>query len=240
MKKLLISLLLFIALVLHSEDSITVAGGAGYRRPIDKINGLFQKKTGIKADTVYGNMQQIMTQIKESGKISIVFGDKDFLLNPSAELNITKTFSLGKGKLVIAFAKNKELDKPDDLLTGSFEKICIPDPKRAIYGKAGVEFLKNSKLYDRLEKKLIITATVPQASTYLVSKEVDAAFINITDALGINDRIGGYIYVDEKLYSPIDIIGGVIKNFENDPVVAKYTDFLADDNVKKILTEFGL
>jgi molybdate transport system substrate-binding protein len=240
MKKIFILLFMIITFLLHSEESVTVAGGAGYKRPINKINELFQQKTGIKIDAIYGNMQQIMTQIKESGKISIVFGDKDFLQNPSAGLNLSQTFDLGKGKLVLAVSKGKKIKKPEELLNKSYIKICLPDKKNAVYGKAGMEFLNNAKLYDRLEKKLIVTATVPQASTYLVSNEVDAAFINITDALGIKDQIGGYIFIDEKLYSPIEIIGGVIKDFEKDPAVLKYIEFLGSEDVKKILKESGL
>ena len=71
--------------------------------------------------------------------------------------------------------------------------------------------------------------TVPQVSSYLITGEADIGFINLTNALAIEDRIGGYILVDDKEYSDIMISLGVIK--KDDIEANEFLEFLKNDKV---------
>ena len=85
-----------------------------------------------------------------------------------------------------------------------------------------------------------MVATVPQVSAYLVSGEVDAGFINLTEALGVRERIGGYLEIDRALYSPIRIVGGIVKGFEHQESVEALATFLKSDEAREILGKHGL
>lgn len=82
--------------------------------------------------------------------------------------------------------------------------------KKAVYGIAGDEVIKNANL--NITDKLLPTATVPQAVAYAVSGEVDAAFINLNQALSIKDKVGEIFSVDERFYSEILIIALKMEN----------------------------
>lgn len=68
---------------------------------------------------------------------------------------------------------------------------------------------------------------------------MDAGFINLTDAIGLGQRIGGYTIL-ENGYSPIKIVAATVKGHENNPELKAFNNFLASDKAKQIFNQFGL
>lgn len=85
-----------------------------------------------------------------------------------------------------------------------------------------------------------MVANVPQVSAYLVSGEVDAGFINLTDALGVRERIGGFLEIDPALYDEVRIVAGVVEGRESLPGVEALAAYLASPEAQAILTRHGL
>lgn len=240
LKKTILSLLLLLAAipaVLHAEQ-ITIATGAGYKRPLMEIAALYEKKTGNHIDAVFGNMQQIFSQTETSGKVSIIFGEKSFLERSS--LAFSNFHPVGKGTLVLAWRKGLKLKRTGDIRRNDITRLGIPDRQKAIYGHAAEEYLKNSGLADTVKQKLIVLSTVPQVSAYLVSGEIDAGFINITDAIGIQKKTGGMLQIPRNLYSPIDIQAAIIKESEKKTEVADFLRFLKQRESVAILKRYGI
>ena len=91
-----------------------------------------------------------------------------------------------------------------------------------------------------LASKLMSVSSVPQVSAYLISGEVDAGFLNLTDVLAIQNKIGGYVLIDQKQYQPIMIAAGVIKTHAHDEQVKSFTAFLQSQTARQILEKNGL
>ena len=235
---LLIILPLFFSCSSHDE-SLIMAAGAGYKKPIMEICKSFTSASGITVENIFGNMQTVSTQVKQSGKVGILIGDLSFLKNPKLGVEYSSFLTLGTGKLVLAFPEGMELSNVTDLLCDRVSRISMPDTSKAIYGKAAKEYLINIELWNKIEGKIIPAATVPQVSSYIISKEVDAGFINLTDAIGISDNIGGYFVVDNN-YSPIEIVAGTIQGFEDNSSVKEFIEFLETEDSKIILDKYGL
>ncbi|WP_130538001.1 molybdate ABC transporter substrate-binding protein [Thiomicrorhabdus indica] len=222
--------------IVTAADLLIVAGG-GYKKPMQAVIHDYQKNSGKAVDASYGNMRQILAQAKASGKIALVVGDEKFL-------NQTDLFSayqpIGKGKLVIAWAKGSPAIKTTkDLTNPEISRIAHPHAKKAIYGRAAIEWLTSNKLQNPLSEVLMQASTVPQVSSYLVAREVDAGFINLTDAIGLGDRIGGYTLLDSG-YSPIKIVAGTLKGHENNLELKAFKAFLQSEQAKTLFTQFGL
>ncbi len=228
-------LLLTILFLANSLFAFSIAAVAGYKKPISEISKLYEKKTGQKIELIFGNQAQVMASLDKSDNIKVVVGDIN--LFEKAKLQLLDKKLLGYGSLVLAYSKNTKISSIEDLTKDSIKKIIYPDPKKAIYGKATMEFLKNTKLEQNISTKLLSVATVPQISSYLISNEVDVGFINLTNALSIKDSIGGFLEIDEKLYNKIEI---VISKLKGDKEVDKFFDFLNSAEVKTILKENGL
>lgn len=219
-------------------EKLTVAAGAGYKKMVTELAGAFTAATGIEVEQIYGNMGQTLAQAKNSGLVDCVIGDKRFL--DKSDLAFSDMPEVGRGKLVAAFAEGVALEDPKDIQREDITRVAHPDPKKAIYGRAANEFLQNTELYDGVKEKLLVVATVPQVSSYVLSKEVDVGFINLTDALGIEDKIGGYLLVDQEYYSPIIIVAGALTSAPNSEALAAFAEFLATDTAKEIAAKHGL
>jgi len=219
--------------------SIGIGAGAGYKRVFTELNAAFTKQSGITFEETYGHLGQVTTQAREGGRIDILFGDLDFLQNVPG-LSIERSIDLGKGRLVVAWATGVAMKKPADLLAPAIDRIALPDAKNAIYGKAGMEFLTRSGMLETLRPRLIEVSTVPQVTAYLISGEVKAGLLNVTDAQGVRDKIGGFAEVEQELYTPIRIVGVLLPGASSKPEVARYAAFLASPEARSILEKYGL
>lgn len=237
-RRLLLIAGLFAALPAFAQN-LLIAAGAGYKRPVSELCAAFQKQSGIGVEQIYGNMGNIVAQSKQGGEIAVIFGDHGFLAGVDG-LDFASFLPLGSGRLVVAWPTGGKLLAPAELADTRFARIAMPNPKAAIYGIAASEFLERSKLAAALQDRLQVVATVPQVSAYLISGDVDAGFINLTEALAIAPKIGGYREIDAALYTPIRIVGGVLRARAERAEVQALGRFLDSDEARAILKRNGL
>jgi len=221
-----------------AQESILVAGGAGYKRPIDELAQSFEAASKIKVERFYGHMGQVLNQARASGKVAIVFGEQD-VLEKAEKISFSQYLPLGEGRLVLAWPKSRAFKNINDVAAENVTRIAVADTKQAIFGKAAIEYLHHSGLWPRVEKRLLEVATVPQVSAYLVSGEVDAGFINLTEALALQDKIGGYKEIPAGEYSPIHITAGVVAGQESESV-RSLIKYMQTPAVGEILRRYGL
>jgi molybdate transport system substrate-binding protein len=221
-----------------SFGAIVLASGAGYRAIVDELADVYEKNTGNKIERIYGNMARVITQAKVGGTVDLILGDADFL--EKAKLSMAETVEVGRGRLVAAYGANVTFNGSRDLLSPEITRIAIPDIKKAIYGKAAMQYLKNQGVYDAVQQKLMIVATVPQAASYVISGEVDVALINVTHAQKIEKRIGGFTVLEEAAYSPIRIIVGMLDTGDKKPDCRNFLSFLGTQEAKAIVQRHGI
>ncbi len=205
---------------------------------VDDLADAYRAETGKEVERIYGNMSRVIAQARASHEVDMVLGDAVFL--NEAHLPFVTTEIVGKGKLVAIFPKGKNFSAASDFLAPEVTRIAIPDTARAIYGKASVQFLKSTGMYDKIEPRLMVVATVPQAASYVVAGEVDYALINLTHARKIEKNIGGYAVIDANLYSPINIIIGQMQNSVHMSECADFINFLHTDKAHQIVTSHGM
>ena len=116
----------------------------------------------------------------------------------------------------------------------------MPREGKAIYGIAGMEAIKSYGYSETLSGKLTQVATVPQVVSYLLTGEADAGFINLTEALANKDKLGGYLVIPDDKYKEIIIVAGVVKGFQDNPDLKKFSDFLQSGEAQAIFQKYGL
>lgn len=237
MKKTLFTLLLvFLALPALAGNTLLIASGAGYKTVVEALSEAYAKQSDATVERIYGNMGQIIGQAQTSGKVDMLIGEEGFLR--SSALPLAESAPLGTGRLVMAWPSGKE--EPADLKSAAVTRIAVPDPKRAIYGKAAREYLENSGQADALKDKLVVVGTVPQVFTYLTTKEVDAGFINLTQAVAVKDKIGGFREMDQSLYDPIAISCIRLETSPSPDVARDFAKFLETGTARSIIAAHGL
>ena len=154
-----------------------------------------------------------------------------------SDLNITKFERIGRGTLVLVTPKNIKINDVSEI--EKFDKIAMPDPKKAIYGIRTNEFLQNAKM-DAVKDKILAVAGVPQVVAYVINGEVQAGFINSTEAVAKKDEFGSIIYIDESLYSPAFIGIARLSACGDEALCEKVMKEFQSDRSKEIFSKFGL
>ena len=232
MKKLL--LISIAAAVAFGGENLLVGAGGGYKKPVAKVIENL-KKDGVQIESAFANLGQITIQAKE-GKMAAIVGDEAFL--KKTNLDIKAYERIGKGALVLVTPKGKQIKDVSELK--NLAKIAMPDAKKAIYGVRTTEFLKNSGLEADLAPKMLPVAGVPQVVAYVANGEVDAGFINSTEAVAREGEFGSVIYIDEALYSPVFISAAKLPACEGSEACAKFIDEIKTPRSKEIFAKYGL
>ena len=222
------------ASVSFCADQLIIAAGGGYKKPVSAVIENL-KKEGMDVAGSFANLGQLVIQSHEN-KISFIVGDEAFL--KKTDLEIKAYERIGKGALVLVTPKGKQIKDAGELK--NLAKIAMPDAKKAIYGVRTTEFLKNSGLEADIGSKILPVAGVPQVVAYVINGEVDAGFINSTEAVARAGEFGSMIYIDEALYSPVFISAAKLPACEGNEACAKCLDELKAPRSKEIFAKFGL
>lgn len=221
------------ASVSFCADQLIIAAGGGYKKPVSAVIENL-KKEGMDVAGSFANLGQLVIQSREN-KISFIVGDEAFL--KKSDLNITKFERVGRGTLVLVTPKNIKINDVSEI--AKFDKIAMPDPKKAIYGIRTNEFLQNAKM-DGVKDKILAVAGVPQVVAYVINGEVQAGFINSTEAVAKKDEFGSIIYIDESLYSPAFIGIAMLSACGEQAFCEKVMKEFKSDRSKEIFSKFGL
>jgi molybdate transport system substrate-binding protein len=220
-----------------AADPLLVAAGAGYRKPVLELLDAFGKETGQPAEGIFGNMKQIETQTRQNDRVLLMIGDRAYL----EPLAIAEHFvPLGQGRLVLITPPGRKLASLDELRAPAIRRIAVPDRNKAIYGKAAFACLQQLGLLPDLETKLLEVATVPQVSVYVTTGEVDAGFVNLTEALADAPRLGGSLAAPASCYAPIEISVGQVIGRAPTPAVRAFLDYLGTPAARRLLERHGL
>lgn len=237
MKKSVIGILALLMGTLVCADSLKIAVAGGYKKPIQEVIKAYEE-THPKVDAMMGNMAQIFAHAKQE-EVALVIGDKKFL-EAQKEIEFVRYQEIGLGRAVLIYAKGMRLENALDISKESVQKIAIPEPKKAIYGDAAMEFFNNTKLYDKVKEKLIVVATIPQVATYVMANEVDMGVVNLTVALDAGDKIGGFVEIPSHLYSKIEITAGSLGACAKEKSCEEFLIFLSTPKAKAIFAKYGL
>ncbi len=220
-------------------DGLLLGAAAGYKKPMEAVCTEFERESGLKLRRFYGNISQIVAQSARDGRVDVLVGDRAFL--DKSGIAFSRRITLGQGRAVLAWRRGLHLQKLDQLAT--LRKVAMPDPKQAIYGRAAEEFLAHAALAPAAPPKVV--GSMSQVVAYLVSGEVDAGFINLTEALALGDAIGGYLELPGESHTPILIEAAFpvredAPDARNAAWVERFAGHLAASGTRSVLHGFGL
>lgn len=199
------------------EAALLLMAGAGYRRPMEAICAAFTQETGVAVERSYGNLQQVFSQARASGRVDVLVGDTDFI-DKARDLNLPGRLTLGEGIMALGWRRGLAAaaglaghEGARSLLAMPGLSVAMPNPQQAVYGNAARQWLQAQQLWAPLQERLKVVGTVPQVSAYLGSGQVDLGFINLTEALALGDQLGGYLRIPpgEGSYAPIEIVAAL-------------------------------
>jgi molybdate transport system substrate-binding protein len=218
---------------------VTVTTGAGYVKMVDALVSLYEKDTGAHVDKAFGgNIGQMLSQVKESGRVNVVISDAATLKRFEGQL-AGESKKLGNTPLVLVWRKGIKLDAPADIATDKVKSLASPDPKAAVYGRSSQAWLKATGLDAKVKGKLNIVSTVPQVFSYVATGNMDAGFVNMAVLGKGADKIGGHFEITDES-ARVTMVVRPVKGYENDADVQKFVNFLSGSSAKPVLAKFGV
>ncbi len=235
---------LFLSALFASPINIAVAANLAYVLP--KLKAEFLKS--------YPSSQLHIT-IGGSGKLAIQIergAGYDLFLSANTEY-VTRLYREGKtlkkpkvyaqGALVLLSRKKRDFSKGMKILTQSdIKKVALANPKTAPYGKASVEALKKSGIYEIVEPKIVYAESVSQTLVYTL-RATDMGFVAKSALFAPNmkrfQKGTNWIDVPDKLYTPISQAAALLLHAKGNEEAEAFYDFLFGHKAKEIFQAYG-
>ena len=247
MKKITLIVLTFL-LVMPLDafaSEITVAGAANVQFTLDDLKAEFTKETGIGVKTIIGSSGKLTAQI-ENGAPFDVFLSADMkyptkVYKDGYSSNAPKVYA--DGVLVLWTMKDLDLSKGINVLNDTgVGKIAIANPELAPYGREAVNALKFYKLYEPLQKELVLGESISQANQFITTQAADIGFTakSIVVAPNMVGR-GKWVEVDPQSYKTI-AQGVVVLKYgqqNHSKEAREFYDFLFSAPAQKIFKKYG-
>lgn len=237
MPKRTLTALSLIAFSFGASAAVTVTTGGGYVPMVEKLVEVCKNETAAPIEKSFGgNIGQMLEQVK-----SVVVTDRTTLLKRKTPVKFSTMQTLGVSPLMLVWRKGVTITNPEDLAKDGVKRIAHPDPKAAVYGRAGTEWVASrpEAVKNALTPKLLGVAGVPQVMSYVLQGEVDAGFVNWQAAQKNRAKLGGVMAINEG-YEPIEMVAAVVEGAEKDADVRKFLGCLASPKGKKVLEKAGV
>lgn len=246
MKILRILLCLLVSLAVPAAaESLTVAVAPNVKFAFDDLQAEFKKESGIDIKPVFAASGALTAQIKNGAPFDVfVSADMGFpeeVYKSGFAAMPPKRYA--SGILVLWTTKDYDLADWKALLADKrVEKIAVPNPKTAPYGREAMKLLAHLKLDETLKSKLVYGESISQSATYVLTRVVDIGF-NAKSVVASKEMADKGKWVELKEAPVEPIAQGVIilkHGQETAPLAAKkFYDFLFSPKARAIFAGHG-
>ena len=132
-----------------------------------------------------------------------------------------------------------DISKPADLAGSKVQRIVIGNPKTVPVGKYAEESLKNLRLWDQLQPKLVLAENVRQALDYVARGEVEVGFVYTTDVAVRSSQVVEAFRPAEDTYRPVTYPAAVIKASKQPALAKAFVDLLVSRDGQAALSRLG-
>ncbi|MCD8553967.1 molybdate ABC transporter substrate-binding protein [Seleniivibrio sp.] len=240
MKKLLILALALALSTTAFAKELNISAAANLQFALEEVGKAYKAETGTEVKAVYGASGKLVAQILNGAKFDIFLAADMGFAQKAYEAGLTtdKPVMYAQGLLVL-WSKKYDIKTIADLKDAKYQKIAIANPNTAPYGRAAVEAMKNSGVYDAVSGKIVQGESISTMDTYIQTGAAEAAFAAKSHlASGKVKDAGAWFDVDRKLYSPIEQ-GGVILKAGDVAESQKFMEFLTKGKGADIMKKYG-
>ncbi len=220
---------------------ITVGAAANLTGVMDELARAFEKRTKIHVVISYGSTAQLSQQI-ENGAPFDVFAAADTEhvddLVKKGKLTSESRQLYALGQLALWIPKGEQLGVAEmkDLAKPGVRFVAVAQPDLAPYGAAAVDALRASKLWGKVQPKIVYAANINQARQQAAMGNADAAFAAYSLVMKGPGRV---ILVPMELYKPLDQAMGTLTSTRHPTESRLFTAFVVGGEGQEILLKSG-
>ena len=156
---------------------------------MDELEAEFESGTEHRLSVSVGSTGKLYAQIVNGAPFDVFLSaDVDYprqlVAAGLADANALRVYA--SGHLVIWARRDRGLDLSRGLASltdARIRRIGVANPKYAPYGRAAVTALRNARLYDRLQPKLVMGESLAQTAQLVESGNADAGIFSLSLAM---------------------------------------------------------
>ena len=225
---------------------VRVAAAADLKPVLDEAAKRLAAGTSrIRLEPTYGSSGSMHAQLRQHAPFDVFLSaDVDYPRDLVAQGIGSKAdlFTYATGRIVIWVPMSSKLAIERDglrALAGA-SRIAIANPLHAPYGKAAEAALRQARLWDQLEGRLVLGENVAQAVQFVQSGAADAGIVAKSLAVTPALRAAGrFTEIPETAHPPI-VQGGLILPWAvSRDAAVKLRDFLTSDEGRRLFASSG-
>ena len=222
------------------DKTIGIAVSSNALEPAKEISLLFEKSSGVSISISSGSSGKLYAQIRQGAPFQVFLAADDTytaMLETEGLIAADGRFKYAKGKLVIwRKTQNKHAPLKDlsFLKDPSIKRVAIANPDTAPYGRAAIEAMKKSGIFDEIKGKLVYGESVAQAFGFAATGNADVSMVPLSV---VYRKHGEYSVVRDDYYSPIVQEAGLLKNASRE--AKEFFEFLKSKEATEVFRKYG-
>ena len=232
------------------NSKILVAAAASLQATFDnELIPLFEKENPeITVEGTYASSGDLQQQIESGLDADVFFSAATSNMDTLAEeklIDEDTVVDLLKNNIVLITPKDSKLGIKSFKDITKADTIAIGDPESVPAGKYAKEILTNLGVYNEVEKKASLGASVTEVLSWVAEGSADAGIVYATDAQTENtngdDKEVEVVATaeDSMMQTPVVYPVGVVSASTHKDEAKAFEDFLQTDEAKAILEKAG-
>jgi molybdate transport system substrate-binding protein len=224
-------------------EQVQVAVAANFVPPFKEIAVEFQKATGHTAQLSAGSSGKFYAQIKNGAPFEVFFSADDErpkLLEQEGLGVKGSRFTYAVGRLVL-WSPDAQLVKGEQTLqSDGYKHLAMANPKTAPYGAAAMQAMKNLKVWDQLQPKLVQGENLGQTIGFIDSGNAELGFLALSQVMDPKAKGKGSRWdVPTSLHDPIaqDVV--LLTKGEGNPAAKALLEFVRGPQGLQIIERYG-
>lgn len=226
-----------------STTELTVSAAASLQNALTEVQKVYtQKNPGIKLTFNFGASGPLQQQIEQGAPADLFISAGKKQMDALEQKNLivkgSRANLLGNDLVLITGKDNTGISSIQDLSKANIGKIGIGTPESVPAGKYAQESLKNLKMWDSLQSKLVMAKDVTQVLNYVETGSADAGFVYQSDAQS-STSVKVVATVPDGSHKPIVYPAAVIAGSKNQQAAEDFLKFLESKDGQKIFAKYG-
>nr|WP_315465049.1 molybdate ABC transporter substrate-binding protein [uncultured Rhodoferax sp.] len=223
--------------------TVTVAVAANFSNTAQKIASDFSRASGHEVKLVPGATGKLYAQIKNGAPFQVLLSADDEtparLVKEGGAL-ASSQFTYATGRLVLWSAQAGLVDSQGQVLTTSFTRLAIADPKVAPYGAAAMEVLAKRGLLPSVQARLVQGESIAQTYQFVASGNAPLGFVALSQVMrdGQIDQ-GSAWRVPADLHQPLRQDAVLLQAGVGQPAATAFLTYLRSDAARKVMQSAG-
>lgn len=220
---------------------LIVAAAANLTSVFGEVGSAFKAKTGLEVSFSFGSTAELAQQITHGAPYDVfAAADVEHIdsLVSSGKLvaDSQAIYALGQLALWIPKGEASGIRELKDLAGQQVRYIAVAQPDLAPYGRATIEVLRTTGVWDAVQSKIVYANNISQTRQIAASGNAEAAFTAYS--LVLRDS-GTVLKIDPHLYQPIKQAVAIVAASSRVAEARQFRSFLLGAEGRTILEKAG-